>query len=174
MKAFFRALLRLVVLRVLRVRTTYSKHNIELLRQGGVVVCANHVSLLDGVIVALSSPVPLVFGVDTDFSRRSWGCSRGLAVLAFLGFGRVVSIDAKSPFGIRALHKALASGESVMVFPEGRISEAGGSLPEQPGIEWLCQRTQALIVRVRISGAENSRLFAKSGRALLPAIKVSF
>lgn len=171
-----RLLLRCIALRVLRVKATYSARNIELLKQGRVIVCANHVSLLDGVIIALSSPVPLVFGVDSDFSRRSWVFSRGLAALSILGFGRVVPIDSGAPFGVRALYKALAKGESVMVFPEGRISETGQPLPEMPGIEWLVRRSGVPIpiVRVQIFGAENSRFFAKSGRAFWPAIEVSF
>ena len=165
-------LLRVIALRALRVRTTYSLHNVMLLKRGRVIVCANHVSLLDGLIVAFASPAPLVFGVDTDFSRRSWLIGRCLALLSFLGFGRVVPIDGNSPFGVRALYKALASGESVMIFPEGRISETGDPLPEQPGVAWLAERVGAPVVRIQISGAENSRFFAKSGRAFF--IRVSF
>lgn len=169
-----RLLLRVLVLRILRVRATYNLGSIELLKRGRVIVCSNHVSFLDGVVVALISPSPLVFGVDSEFSRQSKFSRRGLAVLSFLGFGRVVPIDSSAPFGLRALYKALANGESVMIFPEGCISETGEPLPDQPGVEWLVQRAHARIVRIQISGAEKSRFFAKSGRSFWPVIKVLF
>jgi acyl-[acyl-carrier-protein]-phospholipid O-acyltransferase/long-chain-fatty-acid--[acyl-carrier-protein] ligase len=161
LRPFLRSVLRLVALRLLRVRASYSPASIELLRQGRAIVCANHVSLLDGVIVALASPVPLTFGVDTDFSRRSRLASRGMAALAWLGFGAVVL-------------KALDRGETVMVFPEGRISETGRPLPDQPGMAWLVRRAGAPVLRVRIRGAERSRFFAKAGKHFWPRIEVEF
>lgn len=174
MKQTVRTVVRSVSLYLLRVKTSYSDNSVRLLEQGGVIVCANHVSLLDGIIVALASPRPLVFGVDTDFSRRSKFAVRGMKILSRLGFGSVVPIDAQSPYGIRTLYKALARGESVMVFPEGRISDTGQALPEQPGVDWLVSRTKAPVVRVHIEGAERSALFAKSGRVLWPEIKIHF
>lgn len=169
-----RRFLRTVALRLLRVRATYSASTVEVLRQERVIVCANHVSLVDGIIVALTSPVPLTFGVDTDFSRRSKVASHGLAVLSWLGFGTVVPIDGNSPFGIRSLSKALARGESVMLFPEGKISETGQPSAEQPGVTWLVRRSGVKVVRIRILGAERSRLFAKSGDKFWPHIEIQF
>lgn len=173
MKQIARSLLSLAALRLLRVRATYSPASIALLGQGRVIVCANHTSLLDGVILALASPTPLTFGVDTDFSKRSKAASRGMAALAWLGFGAVVPVDGGSPFGIRALVKALDRGENVMVFPEGRVSE-GHPLPEQPGVSWLVNRSGAPVLRVRIRGAERSRFFAKKGREFWPPVEIEF
>lgn len=169
-----RLFLRSVALRLLRVRTTYSAATVEVLRDERVIVCSNHVSLLDGVIVALASPVPLTFGVDTDFSRHSKVASRGMAVLSWLGFGTVVPVDGSSPFGIRSLSKALDRGESVMLFPEGQISETGRPCAEQPGVAWLVRRSGVRVVRIKILGAERSRFFAKSGDKLWPPIEIQF
>lgn len=169
-----RSVVRVLLLRLLRVRATYSPGTVELMRKGRVVVCANHVSLLDGLVVALASPAPLVFGVDTDFSVRSKTARRGMAALAFLGFGAVVPVDMGSPFGIRALVKALDRGDSIMLFPEGRISELGQVQPHQPGLAWLVARSGAPLLRVQISGAERSRFFAKEGRDFWPRIDVQF
>lgn len=169
-----RLFLRSVALRLLRVRATYSAATIEVLQHERVIVCSNHVSLLDGIIVALASPVPLTFGVDTDFSRRSKVASRGMAVLSWLGFGAVVPIDGNSPFGIRSLSRALDRGDSVMLFPEGKISETGHPCAEQPGVAWLVRRSGVKVVRIRIRGAERSRLFAKSGDKFWPAIEIQF
>ncbi len=174
MRAFIRFALRRLVLAALRVRVTYNAASVAQLQAGPVLVCANHVSLVDGLIVALASPAPLVFGVDTDFSRRSRVASRGMAALAALGFGRVVPIDARSPFGLRALRKALDRGEAVMLFPEGRISDTGRPLQDQPGVAWLVARCSVPVLRVRIRGAERSKVFAKAGAAWWPRIELDF
>jgi 1-acyl-sn-glycerol-3-phosphate acyltransferase len=173
-KSLLRGALRQLGLGILRVQVSYSPDSVNLLRCGRVIVCANHVSLLDGVIIALASPAPLTFGVDTDFSRRSLIASMGMAVLAWMGFGAIVPIDSRSPFGLRSLCKSLEHGSSVMIFPEGRISPTGQLQPEQPGVRWLTRRTGVPVLRVQISGAERSRLFAKSGTEFWPRIEVSF
>ena len=79
MKKIIRTALRKTLLPVLRVKASYSAQSLEKLKHGPAIVCANHVSLLDGVIVALASPVPLTFGVDTDYSKRSKVAMRGMA-----------------------------------------------------------------------------------------------
>ena len=166
--------MRHLALRLLRVKATYSLASDEMLRRGGVIVCANHVSLLDGVIIALASPYPLTFGVDTDFSRRSRTAILGMSALSWMGFGNIVPIDSSSPFGLRSLLRSLERGRSVMLFPEGQISANGEPQPERPGIAWLARLTQAPVLRLQISGAERSRLFAKAGTEFWPRITIVF
>lgn len=175
-KYFSRLAFRAVFLRLFRVRVTYSAETVDLLHRERVIVCSNHLSFLDGIVVALASPIPLNFGVDTDFSRRSKIARGGLSILSGLGFGEVVPIDSGSPFGIRTLSRALAQGESIMIFPEGAISDCSDGLPapEKPGLGWLQKRTGAPTVWISIIGAENSKLFAKSGTQLWPRINVKF
>lgn len=174
MKALTRALLRKTILPLLRVRASYSAQSLDALKRGPAIVCANHVSLLDGFIVALASPVPLTFGVDTDYSRRSKVAMRGMAALAWLGFGAVVPVDMGSPYGIRTMLKRLQAGDTLMLFPEGRISQDGMPQPEHQGLNWLRQRARVNLIRVRIAGAEKSRFFAKSGTAFWPRIYLAF
>lgn len=161
-------------LAALRVTVLYSAQVCEALVGGKCVIHANHVSLLDGVIVALASPMPLVFAVDTDFSRRSGMARFGLGLLAKAGFGAVVPLDTNAPFGMRALMRVLTHGGNVMVFPEGAISPTGRRQIDQPGLDWLIARTGATEVAVEIHGAEDSRLFAKAGSRLWPKITVRF
>lgn len=169
-----RQALRRVVLTGLRVTVTYSSGISARLSGGRCVVTCNHVSLLDGVLVALASPVPLVFAVDTAYSRQSEASVKGLKALAWLGFGAVVPVDAGAPFGMRELLRAVARGDNVMVFPEGQISSTGLRGPDQAGLSWLLRRADARAVELRIQGAENSRLFAKRGQHWWPAIKLWF
>ena len=85
MKKIIRTALRKTLLPVLRVKASYSAQSLEKLKHGPAIVCANHVSLLDGVIVALASPVPLTFGVDTDYSKRSKVVKQRAKLSRFLG-----------------------------------------------------------------------------------------
>lgn len=175
MRSICRTILRCVTLRLLRVETHYSQETLLAFQnENRVIVCCNHVSLIDGIIVALSSPIPLTFGVDTDFSRKSKFARTGLAALSWLGFGRVIPIDSNSPYGIRCLVKALANGESVMLFPEGKISETGAINQDQPGLTWLIKRTQVHVLRIEIRGAERSFWFAKNGDCIWPRIEVRY
>lgn len=173
-RPLIRAIVRNTVLFAFRVKTTYTPFAVNAVSTGRTIVCANHVSLLDGVLIALVSPVPLVFGVDPDFSRDSIGAIRGMAFLAWLGFGQVVPMDTQSPFGLRSLAKALSCGKNVMLFPEGRISPSGRRMTDLPGAAWLATRSGAQIVWVRISGAEKSRFFSKAGRDIWPRIEIYF
>ncbi len=137
------------------------------------IVCANHISLLDGIVLALASPVPLTFAVDTAYARHSPVARLGLALLSRIGLGNVVSMDVGSPFGLRALRRALDAGHSVMVFPEGRISPDGQPQQLLPGAIWLHRASAAPVVWFSIAGAEHSRLFAKAGRRWWPAISLT-
>jgi 1-acyl-sn-glycerol-3-phosphate acyltransferase len=175
LKSGLRHLLRRALLRLLRVRITYRASTAAVLRSGKpcILVC-NHVSLLDGIIVALASPVPLAFAVETDYSRGAGIPARFLLALAWLGFGKVIPIDAAAPFGIRSLLTELIRGGRVMVFPEGRISETGQRGVDQPGVRWLADRSGVAVACLEIHGAERSRLFAKNGSAIWPRIRLNF
>lgn len=169
-----RPIIKRLGLTVLRVDAHISFEALGRLRAGGTIVSANHVSFIDGVAIALASPVPLIFGVDVAYSRQSRFSRIGMELLVRMGFGEVVPLDADHPFGMRELKRRLSVGQSVMIFPEGRISPDGLPLPKRPGIAWLKEGTGAMIVDVRIRGAEQSRLFAKAGRRLWPRIAIYF
>lgn len=173
-KPNIRRLLGTALLRLFRVRVAIPNEARQKITRGRVVVCANHVSLLDGLLIALASPTPLTFGVDTDFSRRNPFTANGMAVLSRLGFGWVVPLDPSAPFGILRLKRALDAGRAVMLFPEGRISVDGLPQPLMPGLSWLIRTTGAEPVWVNIRGAEQSRLFAKSGSQIWPRIHLEF
>lgn len=175
LKSGLRYVLRPVLLRMFRVRVTYNASTTALLRSGEPCILAcNHVSLLDGIIVALASPVPLAFAVDTEYSRGAGATTRFLQLLAWLGFGKIIPTDATAPFGVRTLLTELTRGGRVMVFPEGRISETGERGLDQPGVKWLADRSGVAVAELQIRGAEQSRLFAKNGSAMWPRIRISF
>ena len=161
-----------MILWIFRTRVDLSAPTRAVLAEGRAIVAANHVSLLDGVLIAAACPTPLVCAVDTDFSRRSAIARAGLLLLERIGFGVVVPLDMNSPFGMRRIAAELKAGQNVLLFPEGRIGRVGEPVVHCRGLGWLASRTEACLIPLKIRGAESSRLFAKMGTRWWPAIAI--
>lgn len=169
-----RWLVRRIAFVLLRVDVRYTPELVRAVSWGRVIVTANHISFLDGLLFSLVSPVPLAFAVEAEFARLNRFSVNGFRVLSWMGFGTVIAVDRAAPYGMRALLRRLQCNESVMIFPEGQIPDDGCPLPDRPGVIWLASRTEAVVVRARISGAERSRFFGKLGQEWWPRIQVDF
>lgn len=165
---------RRILLALLRVNVRYTRRVTGMLDIQPVILTSNHLSLLDGVIIALASPRPLAFAVNVGHAMDNPITRAGLAMLASMGLGHVVALDSGRPIAARQLLQALRAGQSVMVFPEGRISPDGRPLPPMPGVDWLARRSGAPVLRLRLRGAERSRLFAETGDRLWPRVWLRF
>lgn len=139
-----------------------------------VIVCCNHQSFLDGPILAFASPRKMVFPVNPKQSVDNRFTRNALAVLERLGLGWTVVMNSDKPWSVRTLAAALNESRAVAVFPAGRICAPHECEVEKPGVEWLSARTGAAVIRARISGAADSRLFAKAGTKIWPKITVEF
>lgn len=164
-------LISTALLTLLRVRVNGTER-LQRLHEGPHIIACNHVSFLDGLLIALISPVPLAFAVDTYYSRRACSAKLGMDLLSRLGYGRIIPVDSGSPYGLRELLRALKNGESVAIFPEGAISYDGKPLVDKPGLKWLMKKSGVPVIRMTIYGAEKSRFFAKSGQEFWPEIHV--
>lgn len=163
------------VLRLLNVTVSTRAESMAVIRRGGCLVACNHVSFLDGFIIALASPVRLVYTSEPLYSRHTAWSKTLFRVLLRLGFGLdVVPLGREAPHGARRVVRHLETGASVLVFPEGQISASGLPLEDQPGLHWLQQRTGANIVRISIDGAHDSVLFGKRGTRWRPLIRLEF
>lgn len=171
-KRLVRMALSATVLAVLRTRVRVREQSLSTLRRGGVLLCANHVSFLDGLLVGLSVDVPLVIASEPAYAVRHPLISRCIAALSWLCEHEVVPLDSQSPFGMRALARSIAEGKNVLVFPEGAISPDGRPQPWRPGCDWIVRRTGCSVLPARISGAYRHRLFAKAGNCWWPPIRV--
>ena len=165
---------RRMLLRALRVRVAGDIPLEELLLKGRVVVASNHVSFLDGVVVALASPVPLIFPVDTAFSQDAFFSRHFLSLLEWFGWGEVVPMDSAKPAALKTLKRRLDAGANVLIFPEGQISPDGQPRMSMPGTDWLVRKTGAKRIELQIDGAEKSLLFGKAGSQLWPSITLTF
>jgi 1-acyl-sn-glycerol-3-phosphate acyltransferase len=117
-------------------------------RSGAALLIANHQSFLDPLAVGLAAPRHLCFlARKTLFKNRFFG-----NLLASL---KSVPVDQQgvAKDGMRAILDRMATGEAVLVFPEGERTWTGKMQPLKPGIQLLIKRTQAPIIPVGVAGA---------------------
>lgn len=111
------------------------------------IIIANHISLLDAVIIRAFISNHFIYPIDTDTAEKWW-------VKIFLPFTRNISIDPHSPFSFKKLIQLIEKKEQILIFPEGRISVTGTIMKIYDGTGYLAYKTDTPISPIHISGAE--------------------
>jgi acyl-[acyl-carrier-protein]-phospholipid O-acyltransferase / long-chain-fatty-acid--[acyl-carrier-protein] ligase len=143
-----------------------------------MLIAPNHVSLIDGPLLHATLPIDASYAVDTGISKAWWA-------KPFLKLIKHYTMDPTKPLAARDLIKLVASGEPVVIFPEGRITVSGSLMKVYDGTAMIADKADAIVVPVRIEGAQRSRLsYLKNGEikrswfpkvtiTILPPVKLS-
>ncbi|MEO6840167.1 MAG: acyl-[ACP]--phospholipid O-acyltransferase [Bradyrhizobium sp.] len=135
-----------------------------------MLIAPNHVSLIDGPLLHAVLPVDASFAVDTGIAKAWWA-------KPFLKMIRHYTMDPSRPLAARDLIKLVAAGEPVVIFPEGRITVTGSIMKVYDGTAMIADKADAVVVPVRIEGAQRSHLsYLKNGeikRAWFPKVTIS-
>ena len=134
------------------------------------IIALNHVSFLDPPLAVSILPKRPVFAIDVAMSKHWW-------IQPFLKFVRTMALDPLKPFSLRALINAVRDGNTLVIFPEGRITVTGSLMKVYDGAAMIADKSDAMVVPVRIEGPEAtifSRLKSTQvRRRLFPKITVT-
>ncbi len=124
------------------------------------VVVVNHVSFLDGLLLAAFLPGKPTFAIHSRFARKWW-------MQPLLKLFDAFPVDPTNPMSAKAMVKAVREGRTLVIFPEGRITVTGALMKVFDGPGMVADRADAPIVPVRIDGAQYTRFSRLKGKARL-------
>ncbi|MEZ5446857.1 MAG: bifunctional acyl-ACP--phospholipid O-acyltransferase/long-chain-fatty-acid--ACP ligase [Gammaproteobacteria bacterium] len=136
---------------------------------GRLLVIANHLSFLDGLLLGLFLPIRPTFVVHTTVLKQP---------LFRMVLSQVphLAVDPTSPMAMKKVIALLESDRPVAIFPEGRITLTGSIMKVYEGPAFVAARTGATILPVRLDGPERSyfsRLSGQFRRKLFPRITIT-
>ncbi len=163
----FKALIRATLTLLYRIKLTGAEN---MPRPGErAVVVVNHVSFLDGLLLAAFLPGKPTFAIHGRIARAWW-------VRPFLGMFDAFPVDPTNPMAAKAMVKAVREGRTLVIFPEGRITVTGALMKVFDGPGMVADKADAPIVPVRIDGAQFtpfSRLRGKVRLRWFPRISLT-
>lgn len=114
------------------------------------VIVANHVSLLDGPLLAVFLSDEVVFMVDETHTHRWYE-------KFLLGFVEVVTVKINSPFAAKHMIELLKQGKHCVIFPEGKITTTGSLMKVYEGPAMVALHAKAAVLPIFIDGAQYSK-----------------
>jgi acyl-[acyl-carrier-protein]-phospholipid O-acyltransferase/long-chain-fatty-acid--[acyl-carrier-protein] ligase len=124
------------------------------------VVVVNHVSWLDGLLLAAFLPGKPVFAVHTAITKTWW-------IKPALKLFRAFPVDPTNPMSTKAMVRAVKEGNTLVIFPEGRITVTGALMKVFDGPGMVADKADAPIIPVRIDGAQFSTFSRLRGKVRL-------
>ena len=149
-------------------------HGLEHLPKEGepTIITPNHVSFLEAPMLHSILPGHAVFAVNTQISETRW-------IRPFLRFVKYYALDPAKPLATRGLVNTVKSGQTVVIFPEGRITTTGQLMKAYDGAGMIADKSGAWIVPVRVDGAQRAKLWTylrptQIKKALFPKVTLTF
>ncbi|WP_233802351.1 MFS transporter [Paraburkholderia sp. HP33-1] len=128
--------------------------------EGAAVLVCNHVSFVDAIVIMAESPRPIRFVMDHQIFRSpfvGWLFRHAKAI--------PISPSHEDPALLTRAYdlcaQALADGELVCIFPEGKLTRTGELNPFRHGVSEIVKRTPAPVIPMALRGLWGS-VFSRS------------
>ncbi len=159
--AFLRFLLWLLTRTLYRIRVDGRDY---IPSKGGVLFVANHLSLVDALLLQASTDRAIRFLMFRGVYERKY-------IKPFARIMRAIPISAQIRpremiQALRTASDAIRKGEAVCIFAEGQITRIGQLLPFRRGFERIMEGLSAPIVPVALDGVWGSIFSFEKGRFL--------
>jgi len=146
-------------------------HGLEKLHglTGPMVIVANHVSWLDGPLMAAFIPGDTAFAINTFVFAKWWGHLSKI-------FAHIIPVDPTNPMSTKSMIRAVEGGRRLIIFPEGRLTVTGSLMKVYDGPGVIADKAKAALVPVKIDGTQLCRLNRLEGKMPLktfPKITIS-
>ncbi|MCB1966868.1 MAG: 1-acyl-sn-glycerol-3-phosphate acyltransferase, partial [Candidatus Accumulibacter sp.] len=133
--------------------------------EGPAVLVCNHVSFVDPIVIAAASRRPIRFVMDHRIYRMP------LISFVFRHMHTIPIAPAREDAAMmeaafEEVARALAEGELVAIFPEGRITDNGDICPFRPGVQRIVGQTPVAVVPMALQGLWGSFFSRKGGPAM--------
>ncbi|BAW79999.1 AMP-dependent synthetase and ligase [Candidatus Nitrosoglobus terrae] len=138
----------------------------EYYQQAGerILIIANHISSLDPLLLAEFLPRDTVYIIPPQTAKNPW-----------LQHLHIFPLDPTAPDAAETLLEYLNQYHRVVIFPEGRIRTTRIMMKIYPRIGWAAYKSGAMVLPVRIEGAEDTLFFSvqKKHRRWFPIITMT-
>lgn len=133
-------------------------------RTGRIIVGANHISMLDPLVIAIAVGRPMAFMAKRELFNKWWKAAFYRSVGCFaLDRDNPDSATLKTALNVL---KSPCEKWSLMMFPEGTRSTDGEVLPLKKGLGGLAQKTGTPVLPVGISKDPQGRIHVRIGRLI--------
>lgn len=160
-------ILKIILGLVFRVEVRGKSHYQQAGRR--VVLLSNHVSYIDAILVKLFIDENINYGVDSATVNHWWL----RPIIKLFDFCRV---DVRDPMSVKQLIDFLAGDNSVLLFPEGRVSNTNSLMKVYQASGLVIDKTDAVIIPLHIEGPQYS-YFTSAGdgvkRRFFPKISLT-
>ncbi len=120
------------------------------------IIALNHVSFLDAPLALSILENEPMFAIDHGIAQRWW-------IRPFLKRMRALPLDPTRPLATRSLINAVKKGETLIIFPEGRLTMTGSLMKVYDGAGLIAEKSGVKVVPIRIDGLEQT-MFSRLNR----------
>jgi len=130
-------------------------------KTGGALMVCNHVSYVDTLFLAMTSPRPIRFMSDRKFF--------GQPILGFIlrAFHAIPVSPQRAKEALRAAADCIQAGEIVCIFPEGQLTRTGCLMELKSGFEIIARRAKCPVLVAHHDGLWGSIYSFEGGRYFL-------